>query len=146
MEPILRATVVYFLLLLILRISGKRSLASITTFDLVLVLIIAEASQQALVGDDFSITTAGLVIATLVVIDIGLSLLSRRFEGLEKVLDSTPLLLVNDGELVRDHLAKERVTEQDILEMGRDRHGLERLDQVRYAVLERGGHITIVPR
>ena len=146
MEPIVRAAVIYFVLMLILRISGKRSLSSVTIFDFVLVLIIAESTQQALLGPDYSLTNAVLVISTLVGLDIGISLLTRYMPGLEKVIDSAPLLLVDDGRLLKDRMEQERIAENDILEMARKRHGLERLDQIRYAVLERGGEINIVPK
>ena len=66
--------VVYFFLLLLVRLSGKRTLAQVTTFDFVLLLIIGEATQQGLIGDDFSVTKALLLITTLLGIDIGLSL------------------------------------------------------------------------
>ena len=78
MDSVLRASAVYFGLLIIMRLAGKRSLAQITTFDFVLLLIIGEATQNALLGQDFSMTNALIVIVTLVGIDIGLSLLKRR--------------------------------------------------------------------
>jgi uncharacterized membrane protein YcaP (DUF421 family) len=78
MDVILRGIAVYVFLLLVFRIAGRRTLSQITTFDFVLLLIIGEATQQALLGDDFSVTTGFLVVATLLVIDIGLSLLKGR--------------------------------------------------------------------
>ena len=82
MDAVLRSATIYVFLLVIFRLSGKRSLAQITTFDFVLLLIIGEATQQALLGNDFSITYALIVITTLVGIDIGLSLLKQRFQRL----------------------------------------------------------------
>lgn len=78
MESVLRAAAMYVGLLIIMRIAGKRSLAQITTFDFVLLLIISEATQNAMLGQDFSLTNAFIVIITLVTLDIGLSLLKRR--------------------------------------------------------------------
>lgn len=78
MDSVLRALAIYLFLMVIFRISGKRSLAQITTFDFVLLLVIGEATQQALLGDDFSLTNAALVIATLLGLDTGLSLLQQR--------------------------------------------------------------------
>jgi len=74
MDSILRAAGMYVALMLLFRVAGRRSLADLTTFDFVLLLIIGEATQQALLGDDFSFTNATLVIATLIVLDVGLSL------------------------------------------------------------------------
>jgi uncharacterized membrane protein YcaP (DUF421 family) len=145
MDTVLRALVMYAFLLLIFRLSGKRALAHITTFDFALLLMIGEASQQALVGDDFSLTTAMLVIATLTIADIGLSLLKERSARLERILDDVPVIIVDRGQLLRERMARERVDEDDILAAARSLHGLERLEQIKYAVLETGGGISIIP-
>ena len=84
MGSVLRAFVVYVVLFLIFRIAGRRTLSQITTFDFVLLLIVSEATQNAMIGDDYSITNAMLVITTLVGLDIGLSLWKRRFPSLDK--------------------------------------------------------------
>ena len=145
MDAVLRAAAIYLLLLVIFRIAGKRSLAQITTFDFVLLLIIGEATQQALLGNDFSMTKAMMVIVTLLMLDIGFSLVQGRFPKLTPWLEDMPLLLVENGNLLRQPMAKSRVSEADILHAARTMQGLERLDQVKYAVLERTGEISIVP-
>lgn len=142
----MRGLAVYFFLLLVFRISGKRGLGQITTFDFVLLLIVAETTQQALVGEDFSITNAFILIATLLGAEIGLTLLKREFPRADRVLDGMPLIIFQDGKPLRERLKKERVDEEDILSAARKLHGLERLDQIKYAVLERDGGITIIPR
>ena len=146
MDTVIRAFAIYFFLLVVFRIAGKRALVQITTFDFVLLLIIGEATQQALIGNDFSITTAWILIATLVGIDIAISLLKERFKKLERLVDGVPLVLVSNGELLRDRMEKSRVDEEDILGAARELQGLERLDQIKYAVLERSGTITIIPK
>ena len=146
MTDVLRAASVYLFLTLVFWIAGKRSLRELTVFDFVLLLIISEATQQALVGDDFSIANAFVVIGTLVALDIGFSLLKQRFEKLEKVMDGLPLVLVENGQPIRERLDKERVDEEDILEAARMLRGLERMSDISYAVLERNGEISIVPR
>jgi uncharacterized membrane protein YcaP (DUF421 family) len=146
MDAVLRALAIYAFLMLVFRATGKRSLSQITTFDFVLLLIIGEATQQALLGDDFSITTALLVITTIVLVDIALSLLQRQFPQLGPALEDVPLILVDDGKIIRRHLDKSRITEDDVLEAAREKQGLERMDQVKYAVLERTGSISIIPR
>jgi uncharacterized membrane protein YcaP (DUF421 family) len=146
MESVLRAVAIYLFLLLIMRISGKRSFSEITTFDFVLLLVIGEATQQALLGEDFSLTNAFAVIVTLVVIDIGLSLWKQRSPRLALALESQPLVLVADGKLLEERMNEVRVDADDILAAARMTQGLERLDQIKYAVLERNGGISIIPR
>ena len=146
MDSILRALVVYAVLLIVFRIAGKRSLAQITTFDFVLLLVIGEATQQGLLGDDFSLTNAVLVITTLVGLDIGLSLLKDHFPKIGPWVDDVPLVIVEDGKPIQERLKKARVDEADILESAREKQGIERMDQIKYAVLERTGSISVVPK
>lgn len=145
MESVLRASAIYVFLLLLFRITGKRSLAQITTFDFVLLLIIGEATQQALLGDDFSVINAWIVIATLMGLDLLLSHLKHYFPRLDPVVDSVPLVVVADGKLIEERAAHERVDLDDVLAAAREKHGIERLEQIRYAVLERSGGISIIP-
>lgn len=145
MNPVIRGAAIYLFLLLIFRIMGKRSLAEITTFDFVLLLIIGEATQQALLGDDFSITNALVLITTLVAIDMVLSYLKTKYKLFDKIVDGTPLILVENGKLLKVRMKKANVAEDDILEAARMLHGLERIEQIKYAVLERDGTISIIP-
>lgn len=133
-------------LLIIFRIAGERTLASLTTFDFVLLLIIAEATQQGLIGDDFSVTKALLLITTLVGIDVGLSLLKDRSRLLHKLIEGVPLVLVADGKVLADRMQRARVDEEDVLQAARERQGVESMDQIKYAVLERTGEISIIPK
>jgi uncharacterized membrane protein YcaP (DUF421 family) len=146
MDAVLRGLSVYIFLLIIFRISGKRSLGQVTSFDFVLLLIIAETTQQALLGDDYSVTNAFLLIGTLVGIDIGLSLLKQRSAKLDRLLEGAPLVIVENGKLLKDRMDKARVDEEDILHAARELQGLERMEQIKYAVLERNGDITVVPK
>jgi uncharacterized membrane protein YcaP (DUF421 family) len=97
MDAIIRATTIYFFLLIVFRIAGKRSFAQMTSFDFVLLLIVAETTQQGLVGNDFSVTNALLLIIALVGLDIGMSLLKARSPLVEKVIDGVPLVIVENG-------------------------------------------------
>lgn len=146
MSSILHGTAVYLILLLIFRIAGKRTLSEITTFDFVLLLIISEAVQQALIGTDNSMTNAVLVVLTLVGLDVAFSLAKRRMPRLERLVDPTPVVIVADGVLQREVADKERVDEDDVLSAARCLHGLERMDQIKHAILETGGKISIIPR
>ena len=145
MESVIRGLVVYVFLLLIFRIAGKRTLSENTNFDLVLLLIVSETTQQAMVDNDHSITNGFLLIMTLIGASVGLSLLKQRFPALEQWLEGTPLVIIENGKVLQDRMDKTRVDEADILEAARSLRGLERLDQIKYAVVERNGNITIVP-
>jgi uncharacterized membrane protein YcaP (DUF421 family) len=146
MDAVLRATVVYFFLLLVFRIAGRRMLSEMTTFDFVLVLIVAEATQQGLLGNDFSVTNAFLVIITLVGIEIALTALKQRSARLDKWIDGVPSVIIEDGRPLKDRMEKARIDERDILAAARTGYGLERMDQIKYAVLERNGSISIIPK
>lgn len=146
MDAVLRSIVIYFFLLLLFRIAGQRTLSQTTTFDFVLLLVIAEATQQGLLGNDFSVTNAFLVILTLVTIDILFSLLKQRLPSVEKWVDSVPVVLVEHGRPLKDRLQRARVDEADILATARLHQGLERMDQIKYAVLERNAGISIIPQ
>lgn len=145
MESVLRGLIVYLFLLIVFRISGKRTLSQTTTFDLVLLLIISETTQQAMVGSDHSITNGFLLIATLVGTSVLLGILKQKFPKLDLILEGQPMLIVNKGQLVREVMDKAHVDEEDILNAARTNHGLERMSQIKYAILERDGNISIVP-
>ena len=146
MDAVLRGAAVYVFLLIIFRITGKRSLGQITTFDFVLLLIISEATQQALLGKDYSITNAFLVIITLVGLDIGLSLWKQRSPKMDQLLEDRPVVIVEHGRLLKERMARELIDEADVLAAARERQGLERLEQIKFAVLERNGSISIIPQ
>jgi len=146
MEPVLRTVAMYLALVVLFRMTGKRALSQVTTFDFILLLIIGEATQQALLGQDYSLTTALLVILTLIGMDIGLSLVKQRSQPITRLLEGVPLVVVDEGRLLRERMNKARIDEEDILTAARKDHGLERLEDVKYAVLERNGGISIVPR
>lgn len=146
MDIVLRAAALYAILLVLFRITGKRTLADTTTFDFILLLIISEATQQALVGEDGSLTAALLVIVTFLILDVALSYVKQYSRVAQDVVDSVPLLIVADGRLLEDRMAHERVGAADILQQARHLHGLERLDQIKYAVLEPSGGISIIPK
>lgn len=146
MDAVLRALAIYAVLMLLFRLTGKRALSQVTTFDFVILLIVGEATQQALLGEDFSITHAALVITTLLIVDRLFDFLSWRFPRFQRTADSVPLILVDDGKVLHSVLRKEHLSEGDILTAARENQGLERLDQVKWAVLEVSGGISIVPK
>jgi uncharacterized membrane protein YcaP (DUF421 family) len=146
MDTVLRAIVLYFALLFLMRIGGKRTLAQLTPFDFVLILIIGEATQQGLTGEDFSITGTLIVVTTLIMLDVIMSYVKLWFPRADKLIDGRPVLLVDKGRVLADRLKQFRVDEDEILAAARQLRGLEGMDQIKYAVLENDGKITIIPR
>ena len=146
MESIVRGAATYLVVWLIFRLTGKRSLAQITTFDAVLLLIISETAQSALIGDNNSFTNAVLLILTILGMDVALSCAKQRWPSVEKVVDGVPLHIIDRGALCHEAMQKERIDEGDILHAARDRQGLMSIDQIEYAILERTGEITIIPK
>lgn len=145
MESVIRGLVVYLFLLIVFRFAGKRTLAKTSSFDLVLLLIISETTQQAMVNNDHSMTNGGLLILTLIGLDVLLSCVKQWSPTIDSWLDGIPLVVVKHGQLLHGRMNWERVDENDILEAAREQQGLESLSQIKYAILEKGGKITIVP-
>lgn len=146
MDSILRATCMYIALLVVFRIAGRRSLGDLTTFDFVLLMIIGEATQQALLGEDFSFINSMMVIATLVVLDVGLSLAKLNSRRLAKLVDGHATLVVEHGRFLHGRMRRTRLTEEDILESARTNQGVERVEQIKFAIVERTGKISIIPQ
>ncbi|MDP9372336.1 MAG: DUF421 domain-containing protein [Chloroflexota bacterium] len=146
MDSVLRSAAIYVFLLVIFRIAGRRTLSEMTSFDFVLLLIVSEATQQGLLGNDFSLTNAFLVILTLIGLDVTLSLWKQRSPRVEKLLDGVPMVIVEDGRPLKDRMDKARIDEEDILTAARELQGLARMDQIQYAVLERSGGISVIPK
>ena len=143
-DIVLRTTVVYALILVGLRLSGKRELGQMTLFDLVLLLLIANAVQNAMVGGDTSL--AGGLVAALVLLLLN-ALLARlrvRWPKLRHLVEGTPTLLVLHGKPIPEHLRREGLDEE-MLETALREHGVAELKDVEMAVLEIDGAISIVP-
>jgi uncharacterized membrane protein YcaP (DUF421 family) len=145
MDTVIRAASVYVFVLFVFRITGKRSLSQITTFDFVLLLIIGEATQQGLLGNDFSIINSWVAIGTLISLESVFSWMEGRWPVFGRLIGSLPIIVVENGKLLEDRAKQEGVTLSEILAEGREKHGLERLDQFKYAILERHGGISVVP-
>ncbi|WP_237885955.1 DUF421 domain-containing protein [Pseudomonas sp. PGPR40] len=144
MDSVLRAAVMYLALMVLFKIAGRRSLAELTTFDFVLLMIIGEATQQALLGNDFSLTNSLLVIVTLIAIDVGLSLLKQRSQWVQRLIDGGATIIVEDGKILHKRLRHARLVEADIMEAARSSQGIETLDQIKFAIIERNGKISVI--
>ena len=146
MNAVFRALIVYLFLFIIIRLSGKKSLSESNTFDFVLLLIISEVTQQALVGEDFSLTASFIAISTLVGIDMLFVLFKSKWKLFGKIAEGAPLLIVNKGEPLWKRMKLAQVEYEDILEAARLKHGIYSMDKIEYAVLEKDGSISIIPK
>ena len=145
MEQVLRAGAVYILLLVVFRLSGKRTLAQLTAFDFVLLLVIGETTQQAMLGSNDSITGFLLTVITLMALQRTTDSASYHSERMDRLINDMPVVLVEDGEVHEGAMRAYRVTPDELLEQARRTQAVERLDQIKYAVLERTGSISIIP-
>ena len=145
MVPVARALAMYLFLLVVVRVSGKRTLAEVTVFDFILLLIISECTQQAMTGNDFSVTNGFLLVLTLVTVDRVSDWVTSRSERLDHMVNDAPLVLVDQGRVLHDRLRASHMRVDEVLEAARKDQGLERLEQIKYAVLERSGGISIIP-
>jgi uncharacterized membrane protein YcaP (DUF421 family) len=146
MDSVIKSLVVYFVLWLVIRATGRRTLGQLTVFDFILFLIIGGAASRALMGQDYSLTHAFLVIATFVVADVALSLLERDVPRLAHVLKGVPTVVVENGRVLSTRLRRARISEEDVLEAARRAHGLERMDEIKFAIFEASGRISIIPK
>jgi uncharacterized membrane protein YcaP (DUF421 family) len=145
LEKMFRPVLVYLFLIVGLRLAGKRELAQLNPFDLVVLLTLSNTVQNAIIGDDNSVTGGLLGAATLLAINA----LTVRFlyshERLDRLVEGAPDLLIENGRIRADRLKKELITRGE-LEVAAHRQGFASLDEVDRAVLEPGGAITFVAR
>ena len=141
----LRTGSVYVFLLVVLRLAGKRELGQLRLFDLVVILTLSNAVQNAMVGPDTSLTGGLIAAATLVLLDWGAGRSSLRVGWLGVLLAGTPTLLVYDGQVIGEHMRREGVTEDELL-MALREHGFVSPNDVQLAVLEVDGTISVIPR
>ena len=142
---VLRAVVVYFLLLLLLRLSGKRTMGQFTAFDMLLVVLLGNAVQNALLGSDTSVIGGLLLAATLIALNWLVGLASARSAKVENWVEGVPVLLARDGRVFRDVLRRELISKEDFERTMREAGCLDVAD-IRLAVLETDGHITLIAR
>ena len=146
MDSVIRAVIVYLVMLILFRISGKRTLSDVSTFDLVLTLIISEALQQAMIDNDNSMTNAFLLVVVFIGSDILISLAKQKSSLIAKLVEGTPVILIEQDTTHRKYMERERVDESEIMQAARKDHGVQRMDQIAYAVVEASGEISVVPK
>ena len=139
----LRACVVYFVLLVMIRASGKRTMGQFTPFDMLLVVLLGNAVQNALLGEDTSVAGGLLLAATLISLNWVVGFVSARSQKVEAMIEGSPVLLARNGEIYREVLRRELISRADFDKAMREAGCLD-IDQVKLAVLETNGHITVV--
>src|SRR5437868_5829480 len=145
MDLTIRAAVLFCFVYLLTRVIGRRELSSLEPFDLILLIVIGDAIQQGLTQDDYSVTGALTVVGTFAVLQVLISYLSFKFPRLRPALDGEPIVVVQDGKPVERNLTRERLTVEEVLEEARQQQD-ERLDDIKWAVLETSGKISIIPK
>ena len=144
-EILLRTFVVYLVVLVLLRTAGKRELGQMTPFDLVVILIIANAVQNAMTGGDNSLLGGVIAATTLTVVNIAVGRWGSRVPVFRRLVASDPRVLLRDGKPITEALKAERVALEE-LEMAARQHGIADLADVTAAVLEEDGSISIIPK
>jgi uncharacterized membrane protein YcaP (DUF421 family) len=145
MDIVARAVVVFAFLLLLTRIIGRRELASLQPFDLILLIILGDAVQQGLTQDDYSLTGALLAVGTIAVLQVFVSWVGYRFPRARPVLEGTPIIVVEDGVLIERNLERERLDPEEVAEAAR-LQGIAHLSEVKWAVLETTGSISFIKK
>lgn len=142
---VLRGLVVFAFVLVFLRLSGKRQVGQMTPIDLVLLLLISNAVQNAMNGGDNSITAGAILAATLILADVATSTLARRSRKVENFVEGTPIILIHNGHVLDHALDRCGMTRNDLM-AGLRTSGIATVSDVHAAVLENNGRITVLER
>lgn len=145
MELIVRATVIFFFLWFLTRAMGKRQLAEMTAFELILLVTLGDLVQQGTTQEDMSLTGALLAVGTIGFWTLVFSILSYRFKTARRTIDGVPVIIVRDGQLVHEALRMERLPVAEVLESAR-KQGIGNLDDVAVAVLEPDGRFSFIQK
>jgi uncharacterized membrane protein YcaP (DUF421 family) len=144
-EFVLRGTIVYFAIMVLIRISGKRTVGEFTPFDLIVVLLIGEATQGALTAGDETVTGALIVCATMVGLNFLIAFASTRSKLVDRLIEGEPVVLIRNGRVFRQAMRRNHLPENDLDEALR-RHGVANRSDVALAMLETDGDISVVKR
>jgi uncharacterized membrane protein YcaP (DUF421 family) len=145
MEIVLRATAIYFFLWLLTRGLGKRELAEMTAFELLLLVVVGDLIQQGVTQEDMSVTGAMLAVGTIGLWILVFSWLAYRHRGARDVIEGAPVVVVRDGRPIDPALRLERVSLDEVLSSARNQ-GISDLAQVHLAILEPDGRFSFLTR
>ena len=144
-EIVLRTGIVYLFLVAVIRISGKREVGQMSVLELVVILIISDAVQNSMVGENTTIWGGLVAVLTLIGLDLLLKAISHRSRRLRRAIEGEPRLLIRDGRVLERALAEEKIELSEVRAALRE-HGVEHIDDVRMAVLETDGSISVISR
>jgi uncharacterized membrane protein YcaP (DUF421 family) len=145
MDIALRAVVIFFFLVFVTRVMGRRELSSLTPFDLILLIVLGDAIQQGLTQDDYSVTGAVIAVSTIAALQVATSYVSLRWTRARRVLEGLPLVLIEDGKLIEQNLKRERLDEDEVAaEMRLQQIGT--FDEVAWAILETNGSMSFIKK
>ena len=142
---VLRATAIYALVMVLVRVSGKRAVGQFTPFDLVLLILIGNAVQNGINGGDNSLTGAAIMATTLIALNYAVAYVTSRNRKVEKFVEGVPVLLARDGQLFEAVLRRELVSREDFREALR-MNGVDDVAEVELALLETNGSISVVKK
>jgi uncharacterized membrane protein YcaP (DUF421 family) len=145
MDLVIRATVIFFFILLVTRIAGRRELSDLQPFDLILLVVLGDLVQQGITQSDQSVTGTLTVISTIALLSVAVSWISFRSPRGRRVVAGAPIVLLQDGRPIDRNLRRERITIEDIQEEAR-RAQVASLADLQWAILEDDGHISCIPR
>jgi uncharacterized membrane protein YcaP (DUF421 family) len=145
MDLALRAIFLYAFVILLMRVTGRRELSTLSAIDLVLLIILGDAIQQGLTQDDYSVTGAVIVVSTIAALQVGTSYLSFRSRRARRVLEGEPIVIVQDGKLIERNLKRERLTEDEVAEEMRAQQ-IASVDDVEWGILETNGTMSFIPK
>jgi uncharacterized membrane protein YcaP (DUF421 family) len=144
MSVIVRAAVAYLILLLAVRLIGRRMASMMAPFDIVVLFLFGGALMSAVLGDDHSMVAAVSAVFSIGLMHVSISALKQRLAWFGRIVDGTPVIVYEKGEWHQDRMRTLRLLESDVMAAVRQK-GLMRLEQVRYAVIERDGKVSIIP-
>ena len=142
-EIAIRTSIIYLALLLGLRLMGKRQVGQLTTFDFLLLLLLSNAVQNAMTGPDTSIQGGLVAAGTLFALNVIIAGVVRRSSKAEHFIEGTPTLLIRNGQILNQNLVREGITRDDLLRSMRE-HGVDTVEEVRAAILEVDGTVSVV--
>lgn len=145
MDLVIRAAVIFFFIFLITRIAGRRELSSLEPFDVILLVVLGDLVQQGITQSDESVTGTLIVISTITLLSVFVGWVSFRSKRVRLVTEGEPIVLVQDGQIIERNLARERLTRGDVQEAARKQQ-LTTLNDVRWAILEKAGTISFIPK
>ena len=145
MDIALRSAVIFVFIYVLMRIVGRRELSSLEPFDLILLVVLGDSVQQAVTQDDYSVTGAVIVVATIALLQVSVSYLNFKVPRLRPILDGEPIVIVQDGKVIEGNARRERLTPEDIAEAARIQQ-IASLEDVQWAVLETSGELTFIEK